>query len=421
MVFASTMESKKCDVLVVDTAGFIKSARLEDIGDQIVTLRGVVSEIRDRATRQRLQDRMQLLPYEVHFKEPNAEDLHHVSEFSKKTGDFGSLSAVDLRVLGLALGMEREAHGGDISHLRTEPTVRPTVKQHEAAVDAGGNSNNLPGFYNPGSEDEEESANEEEPDEEIVKSVEEMTINEKMGETPVSDDDDSVEEEEEEDEEDDNDDGWITASNIKEKRREIEGRSAEGEEDEQKHVKVACMTTDFAMQNVLKQLGLNVFSLDGLLIRETRTWNLRCYSCFHVTSVMTKKFCPKCGNKTLKRVAVTRNDDGSKEIHINYKRPLNTKGKKFSLPKQTGGKRAVNPSLTEDHRAAQLKPSRKALAKTNALDSDYTAGDSPFALHDVTSKSAMLGVPAFMQNGSNAYWNKKNPNAARKGTGNRKK
>ena len=84
-----------------------------------------------------------------------------MSEFSKKTGDFGSLSAVDLRVLGLALGMEREAHGGDISHLRTEPTVRPTVKQHEAAVDAGGNSNNLPGFYNPGSEDEEESANEE--------------------------------------------------------------------------------------------------------------------------------------------------------------------------------------------------------------------------------------------------------------------
>ena len=87
-----------------------------------------------------------------------------------------------------------------------------------------------------------------EPDEEIVKSVEEMTINEKMGETPVSDDDDSVEEEEEEYEEDDNDDGWITASNIREKRREIEGRSAEGEEDEQKHVKVACMTTDFAMQ-----------------------------------------------------------------------------------------------------------------------------------------------------------------------------
>ena len=81
-----------------------------------------------------------------------------VTEFSKKTGDYGALSAVDLRVLALALSMEREAHGGDISHLRTEPTVRPTVKQHEVA-DTG--SNKLPGFYNPGSESEgeEESAN----------------------------------------------------------------------------------------------------------------------------------------------------------------------------------------------------------------------------------------------------------------------
>ena len=109
------------------------------------------------------------------------------------------------------------------------------------------------------------------------------------------------------------------------------------------------------------------------------------------------------------------------QIHINYKRPLNTKGKKFSLPKPSGGKRAVNPSLTEDHRAAQLKPTRKALNKTNALDPDYTAGESPFALHDVTSKSAMLGVPGMMQNGSNAYWSKKNPNSCAKRTGNRKK
>ena len=91
-----------------------------------------------------------------------------------------------------------------------------------------------------------------ETDEDIIKSVDEMVINEEeVDETPVSDDGekngDSVEEEEgEADEEDDDDEGWITPSNIKEKRREIDGRSAE--EDEQKHVKVACMTTDFAMQ-----------------------------------------------------------------------------------------------------------------------------------------------------------------------------
>ena len=85
-----------------------------------------------------------------------------------------------------------------------------------------------------------------EADEDIINGVDEMVINEEeVDETSVSDDGeqdgDSVEEEE-----DDDDEGWITPSNIKEKRREIDGRSAE--EDEQKHVKVACMTTDFAMQ-----------------------------------------------------------------------------------------------------------------------------------------------------------------------------
>jgi RNA-binding protein NOB1 len=125
-----------------------------------------------------------------------------------------------------------------------------------------------------------------------------------------------------EDEDDDDEEGWITPGNIKEKRRLMEGRK---EDDAQAHVKVACMTTDYAMQNVLKQLGLNVFSLDGYLIRETRTWNLRCYGCFHVTTEMTRKFCPKCGNKTLKRVAVTRNDDGSKEVRSHFSVHLSTR------------------------------------------------------------------------------------------------
>ena len=31
-------------------------------------------------------------------------------------------------------------------------------------------------------------------------------------------------------------------------------------------VVVACMTTDFAMQNVLKQIGLNILGTDGMVI-----------------------------------------------------------------------------------------------------------------------------------------------------------
>ena len=65
-----------------------------------------------------------------------------------------------------------------------------------------------------------------------------------------------------EDDEDD-EDGWITPSNLKEKRAAMAGRG----EEEEGLVRVACMTTDFAMQNVLKQIGLNIIGTNGMIIR----------------------------------------------------------------------------------------------------------------------------------------------------------
>lgn len=69
-------------------------------------------------------------------------------------------------------------------------------------------------------------------------------------------------------------------------------------------------------------------SVDGLVIKQLRTFILRCYACFKTTSIMTKAFCPHCGHKTLKRVAVSVEPDGSQKIHINIKKPLTTRGKK---------------------------------------------------------------------------------------------
>jgi RNA-binding protein NOB1 len=97
---------------------------------------------------------------------------------------------------------------------------------------------------------------------------------------------------------------------------------------EEKAVTVACLTMDFAMQNVLMQMGLNVVSLEGKIIKQMRTFIFRCYACFKTTSIMTKIFCPHCGNKTLKKVEVTLDENGQQQIHINYRRPLSSKGKK---------------------------------------------------------------------------------------------
>jgi len=197
-----------------------------------------------------------------------------------------------------------------------------------------------------------------------------------------------------------------------------------GAHHEEPKVEVACLTTDFAMQNVLKQIGLNIIGTNGMLIKETKTWILRCYACFETTTLMDKKFCAKCGNKTLKRVCVTLNQDGTQQIHISTRRPLTSRGKKFSLPAPKGGKHAFNPRLTEDQPEAQQRLSKKAIQKSNPMDPDFIAGTSPFSTNDVTSKSAMLGLkgPGVGQAmASGVYWAKKNPNSANKNTGNKRK
>ena len=65
-------DSKLCDVLIVDAAGFLKNVPLQNLADkEIVTTRDVVNEIKDKATKQRLQ----VLPYDLKYREPTTEAL----------------------------------------------------------------------------------------------------------------------------------------------------------------------------------------------------------------------------------------------------------------------------------------------------------------------------------------------------------
>ncbi len=59
-------------ILVADSGPFIKGAKLESWSSNIVTVKEVVREIRDTNTRQRLQ----VLPYELTFREPSQQSLH---------------------------------------------------------------------------------------------------------------------------------------------------------------------------------------------------------------------------------------------------------------------------------------------------------------------------------------------------------
>ena len=86
----------------------------------------------------------------------------------------------------------------------------------------------------------------------------------------------------------DDDDGegeWITPSNVAlYKSRALDLLPSEGPvrkgKRNQETVLVGCMTADFAMQNVLLQMGLGLVSVEGKRIERVKSWVLRCHACF---------------------------------------------------------------------------------------------------------------------------------------------
>merc|ERR1719422_2761303 len=399
------------------------------------------------------------MPIDLSYRQPSAEAVKKISDFSRKTGDYASLSAVDIRVLAVTYDLEvemekinksdaklpgffmededeievvhslKKSESFDQFNYWREPLldlgdlaleendVEKTIKRSETGPNLAGirsgevcekeldslNSYLLKRSFfcehNVSRVDfavqeflkdmiinEEKHSNlvrwslnissheiidyhevdmfkvleHVEKNEDIVS--EKVSITEDIEESSedyqdnLSDDDFGYDSDKENDISGDEDDGWITPGNVKTKKAVYSG-TEEGKAPQK--VMVACMTTDFAMQNVCKQLGLNIIGTNGMMIKDTKTWILRCYGCFKTTPSMDKKFCPKCGNKTLKRVSVTVNANGSQEVHISTRRQLSAKGKKFSLPAPKGGKHAVNPKLVEDQKEAQQRLSKK--------------------------------------------------------------
>ncbi|XP_077166572.1 RNA-binding protein NOB1 isoform X1 [Paroedura picta] len=385
--------------VVADAGAFLRAAPLQEIGREVYTVREVVAEIRDRETRRRLA----ALPFPLRFRQPRPEFLRLVTEFARQTGDYASLSATDLQVLALTCQLHAE-HGGALPRPPARQVVLRTTDRHpEAPV-------HLPGFHLPaktkrpdGEEGPLVTASPEHPGspgaedptfgsfvfwrpplpsiEEDLRELLEAAGSSTEPEEPK--DQESTEEEEEEE----GDEGWITPSNV----RQIQ--EAAGQRAEPADVQVGCLTTDFAMQNVLLQMGLHVLAVNGLLIREARSYILRCHGCFRTTHETTRLFCPHCGNKTLKKVAVTVDSEGSLHLHFSRNpKVLNPRGLRYSLPAPQGGKHAKNPLLVADQRFPQQRLSHKARQKTNVFDPDYPASVSPFVENDIYSRASSLQI-----------------------------
>jgi RNA-binding protein NOB1 len=91
--------------------------------------------------------------------------------------------------------------------------------------------------------------------------------------------------------------------------REVEGGQEQG---------LAILTEDFAMQNVLLQIGIPLIAPTGRRITELKKYVVQCYACFKFINDQDQsinRVCPRCGYLTLSRISCTVSSAGDVLLH----------------------------------------------------------------------------------------------------------
>ena len=185
----------------------------------------------------------------------------------------------------------------------------------------------------------------------------------------------------------DDDEGWITPSNLKKHQAKDANGSIEESAKEPSTMQVATLTTDFAMQNVILQINLNLISPTMHRVKHLKTFIMRCHACFQTTKQMDKQFCPRCGKPTLTRVACSTNANGEFKLHLKKNMQWNTRGDKYSIPKAVAGSAngrvsgggkggwGNNLILAEDQKEFQrAMQTEKRTKHRDLMDEDYMPG-----------------------------------------------
>ncbi|KAJ4165897.1 hypothetical protein LMH87_007506 [Akanthomyces muscarius] len=357
---AATTTGKPIHSLVLDTGPLIKNdptvSALLAQAEQLYILPSVVPEIRDAATRTRVET--QLLPF-VTVRAPSSKSVGIIREFARKTGDLGVLSKPDIEVLALGYDLECERNGGDW-RLRNSPdqkqvngkpphrTQVPTdttddarivhtpvsaaISSTEAAVEAIGD---LSVNDTAKTEDVGKIKSPAEPlDATLIENEHGHAT--KLEDLPASEDTVSeVVEDGDDGEASDDDGGWITPSNVN--KHKAQGNGSTPAKNPQRTLQAAVLTSDFAMQNVALRMNLNLITPSFSRITQLKTWVLRCHGCFKVTKDMEKQFCPSCGQPTLIRTSCSTDEKGNFRLHLKKGFQWNNRGNVYSVPKPVHG------------------------------------------------------------------------------------
>lgn len=122
------------------------SFSFQDIGENVYTIQEVIDEVTNRRQLRHLS----VLTYDLIIKDVFVENIKFVTEFSKKTGDYLSLSATDIKVIALAYQLEKEKVG--IAHLNEEPKIQRIVTNRNPNPEG---QKPAAGFFQPPDNDED--------------------------------------------------------------------------------------------------------------------------------------------------------------------------------------------------------------------------------------------------------------------------
>ncbi|KAF8639843.1 hypothetical protein AX17_001098 [Amanita inopinata Kibby_2008] len=328
----ATLQRPRCKHLVLDAGPLLSFTPLRGLAESFYTAPQVLSELKDKRAREHLEQLGLMSGVNVVIKSPDAESLAHVTQWAKRTGDYSVLSHPDLCILALTYSLhEKGKEGKDVieAYAKAAVTVDSLSEQFSQATLAGTDDMIDEG----GKGDSEPQSAELRPpqDGDQAASLHAVTKGQQPTTAPVFDDPSD---------EDDGEGEWITPDNVAFHKSTALDRlpSTPDARAENEEIWAACMTADFAMQNVLLQMGLNLVGSEGRRIEKIKTWVLRCHACFKICKDNSKKFCPSCGNPTLIRASVTVSKPGADphvpalQVHLKKNFQYRLRGTKYSIP-----------------------------------------------------------------------------------------
>lgn len=187
------------------------------------------------------------------------------------------------------------------------------------------------------------------------------------------------------------------------------------------------LTSDFAMQNVIIQLGFTLLTLDGFKLTRVKRFKFLCRACNKLNMDIERDYCEFCGSHTLGKVSVYINDDGEISYFDNPKRRINLRGTKYSIPKPKFGRKNNDLVLREDElltgqkainiRDAQQAKKKEEASIQNTLAGNYWAGGQGYTsgVSSLLYENGAKGGAGRSNQADYKYgYGRKNPNIAKK-------